>query len=42
MFEWDKENTSYIAEHGVTAAEAEQIINNNPLDIEYQQRNKEE
>ena len=42
MFEWDSSNVEHIAEHGITPAEAEQVILNNPLDLEFQIRNGEE
>jgi uncharacterized protein len=42
MFLWDDENTSHIARHNVSRAEAEQVIENNPLDLEIQIRNGEE
>jgi uncharacterized DUF497 family protein len=42
MFLWDKENTSHIARHNVSRAEAEQVIENNPFDLERQIRNGEE
>jgi uncharacterized protein len=42
MFDWDRANLRHIAEHGVTSAEAEEVINNNPFDIEYQYREEEE
>jgi hypothetical protein len=38
MFLWDKENISHIARHNVSRAEAEQVIQNNPLDLERQIR----
>jgi uncharacterized DUF497 family protein len=41
MFLWDKENTSHIARHNVSRAEAEQVVENNPLDLERQIRNSE-
>jgi hypothetical protein len=39
MFLWDKENISHIARHNVSRDEAEQVIQNNPLDLERQIRN---
>jgi hypothetical protein len=38
VFLWDKENISHIARHDVSQAEAEQVIENNPLDLERQLR----
>ena len=42
MFLWDKENTNHIARHNVSRDEAEQVIENRPLDLERQIRNGEE
>jgi uncharacterized DUF497 family protein len=41
MFLWDKENTSHIARHNVSRVEAEQVVENNPFDLEKQTRNGE-
>jgi uncharacterized DUF497 family protein len=41
-FIWDSANTAHIAIHGVTPEEAEQVIQNDPLDLERQIRNHEE
>jgi uncharacterized DUF497 family protein len=41
MFLWDKENLSPIARHEVSREEAEQVIENNPFDLERQIRNGE-
>ena len=41
MFLWDRENLSHIARHNVSRDEAEQVIENNPLDLERQIRNGE-
>jgi uncharacterized DUF497 family protein len=35
-FDWDKGNLEHIAEHGVTRAEAEEVVDNDPLDLEVQ------
>jgi uncharacterized DUF497 family protein len=35
-FDWDKGNLEHIAEHGVTRAEAEEAVDNDPLDLEVQ------
>ena len=40
-FEWDAANTSHIAEHKVTTDEAEQVVLNEPFDIELQSRKGE-
>src|SRR5882762_5533268 len=41
MFLWDKENISHIARHNISRAEAEQVIENNPFDLEKQIRDGE-
>jgi uncharacterized DUF497 family protein len=41
MFFWDEENLSHIARHHVSQDEAEQVIENNPFDLERQIRNGE-
>ena len=35
-FDWDEDNLRHIAEHNVTAFEAEHVLENPTLDIEYQ------
>jgi len=35
LFDWDEENIAHIAEHDVTPAEAEHVIDNGPLYIDY-------
>lgn len=42
MFLWDKENLAHIARHRVAQSEAEQVIQNDPLDLEIQIRNGEQ
>jgi uncharacterized protein len=42
LFDWDDENSSHIATHGVSCAEAEQVINNEPFDVELQTVKDEE
>jgi uncharacterized DUF497 family protein len=42
LFDWDDENSSHIATHGVSCAEAEPVINNEPFDVELQTVNDEE
>jgi uncharacterized protein len=42
MFDWDNANQRHVAEHGVTPSEAEEVIQNNPIDLEVQLRNGEE
>jgi uncharacterized DUF497 family protein len=34
-FEWDAANVAHIARHGVTAGEAEQVMENDPADVGY-------
>ena len=41
-FVWDQANSSHIAEHGVTPAEAEQAVLNDPVDLELQIRSGEQ
>jgi hypothetical protein len=41
MFDWNDANISHIAEHGVDASEAEQVLSSNPLDVSYEVRNGE-
>ena len=41
MFIWDSANIDHIAAHAISTEEAEQVINNEPLDIERQFRNGE-
>jgi len=41
-FDWDTENILHIAEHEVSTDEAEQVINNNPVDLDVEIRNGEE
>ena len=36
MFIWDAENLSHIARHKISQQEAEQVIRNDPLDLECQ------
>ena len=42
LFDWDDENRAHIAAHNVSCAEAEQVINNEPFDLELQAVNGEE
>jgi hypothetical protein len=42
MFDWDDANRKHIADHGVTPSEAEEVVTNNPLDLELQLINGEE
>jgi uncharacterized DUF497 family protein len=42
QFDWDDENRAHIAVHSVSCAEAEQVIGNDPFDLEFQPVNGEE
>ena len=42
MFIWDAENLSHTARHKISREEAEQVIQNDPLDLERQIVNGEE
>lgn len=33
-FDWDSENTKHLAAHKVTPAEFEQVLSNNPVDLD--------
>jgi len=35
-FDWDEANVSHIARHGVDPAEAEQVLGNDPLDLNFE------
>ena len=41
-FDWDKANRKHIARHLVSTDEAEQAVNNDPLDLEMQTESGEE
>jgi uncharacterized DUF497 family protein len=41
-FDWDDANRGHIAEHLVSPTEAEEVILNNPVDLERQNRNGED
>lgn len=41
LFDWNDSNINHIAKHGVTPSEAEQVILNDPIDIEIQRRGEE-
>ncbi len=34
-FDWDEENSTHLAAHKVAPAEFEQLLNNEPLDLDY-------
>ena len=40
-FDWDEANIAHIAEHDVLPSEAEEVITNHPLDLDYVFRNGE-
>ncbi|MFP5276794.1 MAG: BrnT family toxin [Acidobacteriota bacterium] len=42
MFDWDKGNLDHLVKHGISRAEAEEVILNNPMDLQFQARNGEE
>ncbi len=42
MFDWDSANSDHIARHRVTPEEAEQVVLNEPLDLELTLRNGEQ
>ena len=42
VFHWDDNNRIHIAKHGITPEEAEQIVNDEPIDITVHLRNGEE
>jgi uncharacterized DUF497 family protein len=41
-FDWDGENKKHLAAHKVTPAEFEQLLNNDPLDLDYASIDNEE
>ncbi len=41
-FDWDEHNRNHVSEHGVSPEEAEQVVFNEPLDLELQLRGGEE
>jgi uncharacterized DUF497 family protein len=42
LFDWDDENRAHIATHRVSCAEAEQVVTNEPFDLQFQVTNGEE
>jgi uncharacterized protein len=42
IFDWDDENRSHIAFHGVSCGEAEQVIDNEPFDLKFETVSGEE
>ncbi|MBZ5724633.1 MAG: hypothetical protein LAP87_06505 [Acidobacteriia bacterium] len=41
-FDWDAENATHIALHEVQTGEAEQVLQNDPVAVQYQERDGEE
>jgi uncharacterized DUF497 family protein len=41
-FDWDARNVRHIARHGITTEEAEQVLRNDPLVLQYQNHVAEE
>ena len=41
-FDWDEENKAHLRSHRVSPREFEQVIENNPLDLEFQTERGEE
>ena len=41
-FDWDDENRKHLAAHKVAPAEFEQLLNNDPLDLDYELIDNEE
>lgn len=35
-FDWDKKNQKHLAAHSVTPTEVEHVLNNDPLDLDYE------
>ena len=40
--DWDDENTKHLAAHRVTRAEFEQVLRNDPMDLDYEYRERED
>ena len=41
-FDWDDDNQRHLAGHQVSQSEFEQLLNNDPVDVDYGQVNDEE
>jgi uncharacterized DUF497 family protein len=41
-FDWDDDNKKHLAAHKTTPIEFEQVLNNNPLDLDYELTDNEE
>jgi hypothetical protein len=42
QFDWDGGNTEHVAKHGIAPAEAEQVVLNEPIDLNFEVRSGEE
>lgn len=42
VFEWDEANVAHLERHHVTPDEAEQVVQNNPIEVAFQMRRSEE
>jgi uncharacterized DUF497 family protein len=42
QFDWDEQNVGHLAQHQISPAEAEQVLENRPCDLESELRNGEE
>jgi hypothetical protein len=42
MYEWDEDNVGHVAIHGIEPVEAQQVIENDPVDLEIQQHSSED
>jgi hypothetical protein len=40
--DWDDDNKKHLAAHKTTPTEFEQVLNNNPLDLDYELTDNEE
>lgn len=41
VFDWDEANRKHIAKHRVTPEEAEQVVQNDPIDLTFQNEGEE-
>jgi hypothetical protein len=41
-FDWDRENTQHLRRHKVAPPEAEEVLQNDPLSVQFQQRGMED
>lgn len=41
-FDWDADNLTHLAEHEVSPDEFEQVVESNPVDLDYQVANSED